>query len=377
MRRLGNGVTPNQHSSSRDRRLALFLPDLGGGGAERVALALLQGFVDSGHQVDLVLVRRRGALLPLVPVGVEVIDLGATKLRQAIRPLIRYLRVRRPHALHAMMWPLPLMAIIARMIAGVDTRIVGSEHTTLSTMPHGLRHRTVRALTRWAYLRADALVAVSTGVSTDLAGFIGLPRERITVVHNPLLLPETLPDPQSMVTRWPVGTRRILAVGALKSEKNYPLLLHALARVRDRVAGSLLILGEGPLGDTLRQQAADLGLGEAVVFAGFDTDPWPYYAAAELFVLSSDCEGLPTVLIEALHAGLAIVSTDCPNGPREILAGGEYGALIGCGDERGLAAAIVGMLSAQITPGVEGGKARANILAGTEPFEHHLALMVG
>lgn len=356
------------------RRVAIFLPDMGGGGAERVALALLQGLVDRGHPVDLVLAQRRGVLLPLVPEGVEIVDLGASKLRRVVLPLARYLRRRQPHALHAMMWPLPLMAIAAREIACVETRIVGSEHTTLSTMPHGLRHSAVRMLTRQIYAHADALVAVSAGVADDMAAFIGVPRDRITVIHNPLLLPATLPDPGAAAARWPAGTKRILAVGTLKPEKNYPLLLRALAKVRDCMPASLLILGDGPLRAALEMQVAQEGLSEAVVFAGFDTDPWSYYSAADLFVLSSDSEGLPTVLIEALHAGLPIVSTDCPSGPREILKDGQYGALVGCDDEDRLAGAIIKAAHRQVEPVAQ--RARAAELAGNGPLTCHLALMM-
>lgn len=366
--------------TARKRRLALFLPDLGGGGAERVALALLQGFLNRGHAVDLVLAQRRGALLPLVPDGVDIVDLGAPQLRHAIVPLARYLRQRRPQALHAMMWPLPVLAVVARSLARVDTRIVGSEHSTLWTMPHGLRHRMVRTLTRMAYMKADALVAVSGGVANDLSAFVGMPRDRIAVIHNPLLLPATLPAPTIAVDRWPPGTKRILAVGTLKSEKNYPLLLRALARVRARVPASLLILGDGPLREMLEAQVAQAGLGDMVVFAGFDTEPWPYYVAADLFVLSSDSEGLPTVLIEALHAGLPIVSTDCPSGPREILAEGKYGALLRCRDEDALAEAMIDAIAGsdgQRKEQMAARRARAAELTGDVPFVRHLALMTG
>lgn len=354
-------------------RFALFLPDLGGGGAERVALALMQGFVERGYTVDLVLAERRGALLPLVPAGVEIVDLGAPKLRGAVMPLVRYLRARRPHALHAMMWPLPLLAVAARTIARVDTRIVASEHTTFSLKPLRLRHRSVRRLTRLVYGRLDALIAVSAGVADDLAAFVGIPRNRITVIHNPLLLPAKLPDPVIAAERWPVDTKRILAVGTLKIEKNYPLLLRALARARERIPASLLILGDGPLRGELEAEAERLGLRDAVVFAGFETDPWPFYAAADLFVLSSDAEGLPTVLIEAMHAGLPVVSTDCPNGPREILDGGRYGPLVPCGDDAALADAMLRQLTDAAAS--ETRIARAPELAGDEPLVAHTRIM--
>lgn len=358
-------------------RLTLFLPDLGGGGAERVALALMQGFLDRGHPVDLVLSQRRGALLPLVPAGVEIVDLGAPKLRDAMMPLVRYLRARRPHALHAMMWPLPLLAVAARTIARVDTRIVASEHTTFSLMPLGLRHRSVRALTRLVYARLDAVIAVSAGVADDLAAFVGIPRDRITVIHNPLLLPDELPDPAIMTGRWPGGTKRILAVGALKAEKNYPLLLRALARVREHVPASLLILGDGPLRSQLEAEAERLGLHDAVVFAGFTTDPWPFYAAADLFVLSSDAEGFGNVLIEAMHAGLPVVSTDCPNGPREIIGSSEYGILVPCGNDQLLGAAALDVLAKRQYLDSENLRTKARALGGKPCLISHIEIMIG
>ena len=366
---VGVGVSPS------NQRLAVLLPDLGGGGAERVALALMQGFVERGHPVDLVLVNRRGVLLPLVPEDVNIVDLGARKLRQVIPPLVRYLRQYQPHALQAMMWPLPLLAVIARKLARVDTRIIGSEHTTLSTMPHGLRHPAVRAITRQAYLSADALVAVSAGVADDLASFVGVPRHKVAVIYNPLLLPDRLPDAQQMAARWPADTKRILAVGALKSEKNYPLLLRAFALVRQHVNASLLILGDGPLRGVLEQQVSDENLTDSVVFVGFETDPWPYYAAAHLFVLSSDFEGFGNVLVEAMHAGLPIISTDCPNGPREILMDGEFGTLICCGDEKALAEAIEHDLREPALPADQ--YQRSHALSGTEAIDKHMAIMRG
>jgi hypothetical protein len=177
------------------RRLTLLLPDMSGGGAERVALALMRDFIARGHPVDLVLVNARGVLLPLVPAEVEIVDLGAATLRRAFLPLVRYLRLRRPHALHAMMWPLTVIAVLARLVSrlvsGAPTRIVLSDHIALSKQ-YGGSARTMRAI-RWSvrllYPLADARVLVSASAADDLAGVSVLPRRAIEVVHNPLDLP--------------------------------------------------------------------------------------------------------------------------------------------------------------------------------------------
>lgn len=362
-------------TASYGRRLALFLPDMGIGGAERVALAMLQGFLDRGYEVDLVLANGVGHLLSLVPEGVTIVDLHAPRFRQVLFALVRYLRDRRPHALQAMMWPTPLLAIIARRLAGVDTRIIVSEHTTLSMVPQGLRYRPVRALTRRVYREADALIAVSAGTADDLATFVGLPRERIEVIYNPLQLPKMLPAADEAAAMWPVGTRRLLAVGELKAEKNYPLLLRALGRLGGQLPVSLLILGDGSLRAEIKRQIAAAGLEDIVVMAGFHNEIWSFYTAAELFILSSNVEGFGNVLVEAMHAGVPVISTDCPSGPVEILDGGRFGTLVPCNDDEALAAAIAAALAREANPAAL--RARAAALSGTDAIDQHLALMLG
>jgi len=357
------------------RRLALFLPDMGIGGAERVALAMLQGFLDRGYEVDLVLANGIGPLLALVPKEVTIVDLRAPRFRQVLFALVRYLRERRPYALQAMMWPTPLLALIARRLAGVDTRIVVSEHTTLSLVPQALRYPLVRALTRRAYRKADALIAVSAGTADDLAAFVRLPREQIEVIYNPLQLPETLPAADEAASLWPAGTRRLLAVGELKAEKNYPLLLRALTRLRAQLPVSLLILGDGSLRAEIERQIAAAGLDDIVVMAGFHNEIWRFYTAAEIFILSSDVEGFGNVLVEAMHAGVPVVSTDCPSGPAEILGGGHFGTLVPCDDDEALAEAIADGLAREPNSAVL--RARAAALSGVDAIDRHLALMLG
>lgn len=363
------------------RRLALLLPDMSGGGAERVALALMHAFLARGHPVDLVLVNRRGALLPLVPAGVEIVDLGAATLRQALVPLVRYLRTRRPHALHAMMWPLTVIAVVARLLARVPTRIVLSDHIALSKQ-YGGSPRTLRAL-RWSvrllYPLAAARVLVSADAADDLAALSGLPRHSIDVIHNPLDLPVQVARDRSARDwhddRGPGSAARIVTLGSLKPQKNHALLLRAFAMVRAHRPARLAIVGEGLLRPDLGRLANELGIADDVIFAGFDRDPWPWLASADAFALSSDYEGLPNVLVEALHAGLPVVSTDCTSGPREILDDGIHGHLVPCNDAAALATALEAALDQPHDPAA--GHARAKLLSGHASLDRHLALMLG
>ncbi len=117
--------------------------------------------------------------------------------------------------------------------------------------------------------------------------------------------------------------------------------MRAFARVRQRRNVRLILLSEGKLEDELRATISGLGIEQDVDIHGFVSNPYAYMARADVFVLSSIFEGLPTVLIEALGCGCPVVSTDCPDGPREILEDGRWGQLVDVGDEEGLAAAIL------------------------------------
>ena len=356
------------------KRLAVLLPSLDGGGAERVAIELIEQWLRDGHSIDLVLMRREGALLPLVPKAVQLIDLKAIRIRDALLPLIGYLRRRRPAALQASMWPLTVVAVVARALARVKTRLVLSDHSTLSKEYSGLsafRTRIFRSAIAWAYPRADGRIVVSNRAADDLAQLSGIDRNSIIVIHSPV---RQAPKGQRRGGR-KSGDARILTVGRLSPEKNHALLIRAFAILNRTRPARLTILGIGSEKEALQQLALSEGVADRVTFAGFAIDPFPYYADADLFVLSSDFEGFGLVLVEAMSCGVPVVSTDCESGPREILADGQFGRLVPCGDADALARAMADTLDAP-TDG-KALKARAAELSGSDAADRYLALMLG
>ncbi|WP_242097940.1 glycosyltransferase [Sphingomonas sp. CROZ-RG-20F-R02-07] len=361
-------------------RLAFLLPHMTGGGAERVALRLIEDFVAYGHPVDLLLMTQWGELLPLLPPAVRIIDLHAPRVRDVIRPLARYLRTERPEGLQAFMWPLTVAAVVAHRLARSNVRLVLSDHTTLSKQ-YGHLGRARRALLResirFAYPRADARVAVSAQAADDLAAVGGLARDGITVIYNPVDRPSAevrdSAAAQAAAAAWGNATARIITVGGLKAAKNQPLLIEAFAILRRSRPARLVILGEGELRGKLEALVAARGLTGDVVLPGFFTDPWPFYDTAQVFALSSDYEGYGNVLIEAMRAGLSIASTDCPSGPREILDGGTFGRLVPCDDPAALALALAEMLDHPAHPAIM--RARAEALSGQDTSDRYLELM--
>lgn len=356
-------------------RVALFLPSLAGGGAERVALALVAALREKGCHVDLLLVRREGELLPLVADDVRVVELGGGRIMRSLPPLVRYLRREKPEALHAFMWPLTVLAVVARRLARAGTRVIVSDHTTLSRHASGSRElRAMRLTIRRFYPSAAARIQVSQAAADDMAALSGLARSSIEVIANPLLVPDEIRATTELERLWaaPPG-ERILTIGSLKQSKDHRTLLHAFARL-SRPGARLMVVGDGVLRPELETLAGELGIADRVIWAGFHLDPWPFYASANLFVLASQLEGQPIVLLEALASGLPIVSTDCPSGPREVLDDGRYGRLVPVGDVEALAEAMARALSSRSDPAEL--RRRAAELLESGSLERHLALLL-
>ena len=332
-----------------NNRLAILLPDLRGGGAERVMVNLANAMVARGYAVEIVLLSRTGEFISELRSEVTVVDLRVRRLRGALIPLMRYLWRARPNALLACMWPLTIIALWARRLGRLSTRVIVAEHITWS------KEEAISRLGRWlvrctmhnTFPWSDGVVIVSQDAADDLARFSNIPRKDIAVIYNPVVGEPAFQTPLTTIPEnwWFGAHRRILAVGALKAAKDFPTLLLAFKRLREHVDARLLILGEGGCRVALETQARELGLDGVVFMPGFEKNIGPFYRHADLVVLSSVVEGLPTVLIEALEAGTPVVSTDCPSGPREILCEGKYGRLAPVGDVPALADAMAWSLA--------------------------------
>jgi glycosyltransferase involved in cell wall biosynthesis len=337
------------------KRIAIVLPDLRAGGAERVNLHLArEEYLTRGYDVDFVLMRASGQLMDEVPQGARIFDLGASRLRNTLWPLVIYLRRERPDAMRVSMWPLTCVALVARGLASSRCRVVVSDHNMLSTAYAGwggLHRKALKTTLALTYPHADARVAVSSGVADDLAALSGMSRSRFEVIYNPIPLPVLSDSSISPPHRVCNGSgRRILSVGTLKAQKNHALLIRAFARMMRLPNDLLTIVGEGALRPDLEALARSEGVEACVSFPGFTAEPGRYYGQADLFVLSSDYEGFGNVLVEALAHGIPVVSTDCLSGPAEILENGRYGRLVPVGDASALASAMEEALASDHDP---------------------------
>ncbi len=361
-------------ATAQRRHLAFFVrSQQGGGGAERVVLHLATGFAERGYRVDLVMARRAGRFLDEIPDSVRVVDLAAGPallafpgllrarapgflLRAALRPggprvlgavsaLARYLERERPDAMVASLNFPNAVALLARRLARSRVPVALTVHNHLSTAAkHADQWRqrlSPRAVEGLAH-EADHVVAVSRGVARDLAARSGLPLSRIATIYNPVVTPELWKRAEEEAGHpwFEEGPPVVLAAGKLKAQKDFATLIRAFARLRARRPARLVILGDGPERDALRGLAARLGVAGDVDLAGFHANPFALMRRARVFALSSAWEGFGNVLVEAMACGAPVVSTRCPSGPEEILAGGRFGALVPVGDPAALCDAL-------------------------------------
>lgn len=334
--------------------VAFYLRLLYGGGAERAMLNLSQELLRQGAKVDLVLNTVSGAYLSQVPPEVRIVDLQSPRLLVGLFQLKRYLQQDRPTVLISTLHYTNEIAIWAKWLSRVKMKVVVTEQNTLSV------HARQRRSDRWSpwlaklfYPMADQIVAVSQGVAQDLAETTELPLEKIQVIYNPVITPIMLQQAREPVPHaWfedseiPV----ILGVGRLEPQKDFPTLIRAFAQIRQVRSVRLMILGSGQEKANLKALITQLGLENDVALVGFVNNPYAYMAKAAVFVLSSAWEGFGNVLVEALAVGTPVVSTDCPNGPAEILAHGKYGALVSVGDVDHLAKEILNVLAGNDRP---------------------------
>jgi len=311
----------------------------------------------SDWEIHLVLARAEGELLSQVSPKVRIVDLKAKPILLTKRlrlgsvlpstfKLVRYLKKEHPDVLFAFS-NANFPALWGRWLSGVSLPVIINEqvHPTLSAkLSPNLVERFMPLLKRLFYPHADAIVAVSHGVADDLAKVTRIPRGRIRVIYNPVVIPDLLQKVEEPVKHpwFSDGSQPIvLGVGRLHIQKDFPTLIKAFAMVRQKRPVKLVILGDGEERPRLEALVKKLGLENDVWMPGFVDNPFTFMAKVSVFVLSSAWEGFGNVLVEALACGCPVVSTDCPSGPSEILEGGKWGKLVPVGDHEKLAKAIL------------------------------------
>lgn len=356
----------NSNHSTKSTKIAFCLSSFRAGGGEKQLIEIANAFVARGHTVDLLVLKPVGQYADHVDRRVRVISLDAGRMLFSFPKLVAYLRREKPEVLLGLDEYTQLLALAARWWSGVHTRIIlriGNMLTELFERYEG-KSRLMPHLIRRFYKKADAIIANSRGVADNVVLVTGIDRTKVHVIFNPkpresILSLAAEPVAHSWFTHKTMPI--VMAVGRLRVQKNFALIVRAFSRVVKEIPSRLVIVGTGREEGRLRELIRELECEDSIFLAGYADNPYSWMDKADIYVAASLWEGLPNALLEAMVCGLPTIAADCSSGPREILApdtdyrkrlsigdGVEYaksGALYAVNDEAALIEAMVRFLA--------------------------------
>jgi glycosyltransferase involved in cell wall biosynthesis len=314
---------------------------LGGGGAERFVSTVL-GFLDRSDFAPTLCLFRREIAYPL-PDDVPLVAFDKRRpwhIPPTIVKLARLIDETRPDVVLSAFTHPSFITGNALILARHRPRWIAR----VSSNPDHTESGLLRLWMSRLYRRADLVLANSRALCERFAStYPGAATARY--LPNAIDFDRLDGLAGEAVAAAAPTRRRLISVGRLEPVKRFDLLLEAMARLGERFDLELVVCGEGAARARLENHARHLGLSDRVRWPGFVENPYAWLAGSDLFVLSSDTEGLPNALIEAQGLGLAAVATDCLYGPREIVDDGDTGTLVPTGDVDALTRAIGDLLS--------------------------------
>lgn len=321
------------------------------GGAETLLQQIAVTLDKSRYQVLVCSVKPKGAIArKLEQKGIRVESLEFDFKRQGLggilptlRLLLRMLKDFKPDILHASLFQADLLAAIAGVLAGVPARVATVHMVLKNKWPQLILERLAApALTRY--------VAVSNNIRDFYIHQLLLSERKISVIHNVVDAQEVLERAREIERMSVTSLPRmpwVACVGRLDNQKGLNYLLAALKILKDRASliGAVLV-GDGPEKKRLEDLALRLGIQDRVYFTGFQTNPIPFIAQSQALVMSSNEEGLPFVLLEAMALGKAVISTAVGAIP-EVVSHNRTGILVPPKNPEALAEAIFQVVSDQ------------------------------
>lgn len=331
-------------------RIALFLQDLDGGGAERAIVSLAGDIRKKGYEIDLVIGDANSDYRSEVPSEINVVDFATRSRWRILFNLMAYLRHRNPATVMAALDPPNIMLVIAARLVRFKGNTIVSQRAVLDASLSELKpiHRMIlKLLQRICFPLADAVISNSHAAAKEVIKRLHVPKERVVTIQNSLnveLIRQLASESTDSHPFLEVQVPLIISVGSLSGRKDYGTLIRAFKIVKSKRQVNLLIIGEGIERPKLESIISDLNIRDNVSLIGFDANPYKWMDKASVFVSSSKGEGFPNVIAEALSLGLPIVATDCPGDTAELLGHGRWGRLVPVGDPKSMAAAIMAAL---------------------------------
>ena len=335
-------------------KIAVILPNLKNGGAERSHIYIANEWIKLGYRVVFILMEKKGNLIPLISNKIQIINLKEKRLRNIIFPLTKLLYQNRFDIIVAPMWPITIISVISWYLSFKKGKLFLVDHNPIIKKwadDFNLSWSLVKLSIKLTYKGVNGIVSVSSGIKEDILKIVAIKKNKVQVIYNPINknLIHYKKNLNEKTKLFGNSKNNIVSTGALKKSKDYITLIKAanILKVKN-IKINLNIIGDGEEKKNLEKLIKKNNLSQNVKLLGYIEDPFPYLLNADLYVNSSIYDGLPLSIIEALISKIPIVSTDCESGPREILKNGKYGRLVPINDYKSLAIEMEKILNKKI-----------------------------
>ncbi|WP_114765993.1 glycosyltransferase [Vibrio rhodolitus] len=327
-----------------EKKILLFTYDLNPGGAEHVIVTVANYLCKHGYNVSIALVKNEGILLKRLDKCITVIGLGSSHVLSSFFPLIGVIREIRPNLVFSTLKECNAIAVLASKLSLVNPKVIIREANTLSSelANAGVLNSWVkRSLVKFTYPHADKIVALSNHMKKDIVELLCVKENKISVIYNPVDIEKL----KSMYFE-PVSDfifdnnfKYYCTAARLVPHKRHDTTIKAIALLNRqyKLKTKLMIFGAGPELDNLIQLTRELNISDHVYFMGFKNNPFRYYRYCKGFILSSEYEGMPNSLLQALSLDLKVFASNSPGANFEIIAYNNCGIIFDVGDEEQLA----------------------------------------
>jgi glycosyltransferase involved in cell wall biosynthesis len=349
-------------SKSKKIDVVFVFPTFAGGGAQRVAITLAGSLDRDFFRPMLIVFDDLGPLKSTVPANLPIHVIGKARLRNAYPKLIRMLRSIKPEIVYSTLGYVNLSLIAGRIMLPKKTKLIVREANMPSISLHATSYPKLSyVLYRLLYQKAHKVIATSQRMSSELIGDFKVSTKKISILPNPVDIQKTRGQVKQVRSFQNKGRNFILA-GRLVPQKGYDRLIDIIPQLDED--SHFTILGEGPLKEKLVTQSENLGIADRITWAGFQKNPWEWFAGADAFIMPSRWEGMPNAALEALTCGLPVIATSESGGFPELVKHVRPGAICIADFESDFVAAL------QLAPKKSGFGQNPSLLPSNHQVQH-------
>ena len=306
----------------RKLKIIFIIPSLHTGGSERVILHLVNNFDRNRFDIELLVLKKEGALLKLIPDDIRVVYFDFTRTAHAILPILFHIRKTKPDIVFSTLGHVNLSIALMKFLLPRTSFLVARESNIISMLNKGERYpRLFDFLFKTVYKGFHCIICQSQDMKRDLVENFGLDEKKITVINNPVdfrMMPERKNDIKT-------DEIKLISVGQLRPQKGYERVIEALASCDAEFTYN--IIGGGPT-EKLQALIDKLGMNGKIKLLGQIASPYNELSSSSCMLLGSYFEGFPNVVVEANACGIPVIAFRAPGGQNEIIIHGQNGWFI-------------------------------------------------